>query len=199
MTPGELLERNGDFRTSPLMRTARKIHRLLFPEGLDYVIVGGLAVIRNGAVRTTEDVDVLVRKEQWPRIRQLLAESFVLEGESAVDRETGVPADFLFSEDDWNMIVPLPDPSEAAEYDSEIEAKFLSLPAILELKTAVYLQKKREDGIEVAAKDLADVVQLLERNRERVSRQLFETMHPRIRRELAGIRRRLGRREQRRR
>jgi len=191
MTPRELLERNGDFRTSPLMRAARKIHGLLAAHGVDYVIIGGMSVIRNGAVRTTQDIDVLIRKDQWPQTRELLSASFLVQGETAVDRESGVPVDFLFAGNHWDMIVPLPDPAQTAEYDADLEANFLSLSAILELKTAVFLQKKRDEGIEVAAKDLADVVQLLERNRERLSPGLLEKIHPRIRKELAGIQRRL--------
>jgi hypothetical protein len=149
------------------MRTAHRVHRMLAPKGVEYVIIGGLSVIRNGAVRTTEDIDVLVRRGEWPRIKGLLGDAFRVEGD------------------------------RAAEYDGELEANFLSLPAILELKTAVYLQKRRDEGIEVAAKDLADVVQLLERNRERLSANALENVHPRIRKELAAIQRRLRHRSRR--
>lgn len=191
MNPKDLLELNGDFRRSPILDTARKLHRLLSQNKIPYVIIGGLSVIRNGAVRTTGDVDVLVRKEQWPEIQGSLGGSFVFQVDAAVDRETGVPVDFLYAGDDWDMVFPLPDPSRVSEYDGDLQANFLSLLSILELKTAVYLQKKRDDGIEIAAKDLADVVELLRNNRERLSAQQFETLHPVIRTELERILERL--------
>jgi hypothetical protein len=192
MTAKDLLELNGDFRRSPLLDTARKLHRLLTQKKIPYVIIGGLSVIRNGALRTTGDVDILVRKEQWPEIRRALDGSFAFEVDAAVDRETDVPVDFLYAGDDWDMILPLPDPSQISEYDSGLQANFLTLPSNLEIKTAVYLQKKRDDGIEIAAKDLADVVELLRSNRERLSAETFSGMHPRIRRELQQIRSRIG-------
>ena len=187
MNAKDLLELNGDFRGSPLLDTARKLHRLLTQKKIPYVIIGGLSVIRNGAVRTTQDVDVLVRRDQWPEIRSALDRYFVIEVDAAVDRETDVPVDFLYAGDDWDMIFPLPDPEDVSEYDSGLQANFLSLISILELKTAVYLQKKRDSGIEIAAKDLADVVGLLTNNRERLAAQLLETLHPVIRTEVERI------------
>ena len=191
MTAKDLLNLNGDFRNSPLLDTARRLHGLLAQQDIAYVIIGGLSVIRNKAVRTTQDIDLLVRKEDWPRIQDVLADSFIIEIDSAVDRDTNVHVDILFAGDDWDMIVPLPDPAEVLEYDVVLQANFLTLPAILELKTATYLQKKREEGIEIAAKDLADVVELLKYNQENLSPELFAGFHPRIRRELKRIHRKL--------
>jgi hypothetical protein len=192
MTAKDLLELNGDFRSSPLVDTARKLHRLLTRERIPYVIIGGLAVIRNGGVRTTRDVDVLVRKEDWPQIRKSLLTDFTIEADSAVDRNTDVHVDFLFTGDDWDMILPLPDPAQGAEFDNDLQANFLSLMSILELKTAVYLQKKRDEGIEVAAKDLADVVELLKKNQDRFATEHFSRIHPQIRKELERIRRKIS-------
>jgi hypothetical protein len=187
MTPKELLDLNGDFRSSPLLDTARKLHRLLARQNIAYVIIGGLSVIRNQAVHTTRDVDLLVRKEDWPRLQVALADGFKIEIDSAVDSDTNVQVVILFAGDDWNMVVPLPDPLDVGEYDSVLQAIFLTLPAILELKTATYLQKKRDEGIEIAAKDLSDVVELLKNNQEYLSPELFAGIHPRIRRELKRI------------
>jgi hypothetical protein len=53
-----------------------------------------------------------------------------------VNRETGVPVEFLYTGDDRDMTGPLPDP----------------------------VQQKRDEGMEIAAKDLADVVELLKNN-----------------------------------
>ena len=199
MTAKELLNLNGDFRSSPLLETARKLHKLLARQDIAYVIIGGLSVIRNRAVRTTQDVDLLVRNKDWPQIQKALADGFAIEidsagSSSAVDRDTNVPVDILFAGDDWDMVVPLPDPVAVLEYDSVLQANFLTLSAILELKTATYLQKKRDEGIEIAAKDLADVVELLKNNQENLSPELFAGFHPRIRRELKRIHKKIHRR-----
>jgi hypothetical protein len=198
MSAKDLLDLNGDFRSSPLLNTARKLHRMLVRQDIVYVIVGGLSVIRNGGVRTTQGIDILVRRDDWPRIQELLGEGFRIEIDTAVDRDTNVPVDILFAGDEWDMIFPLPDPAAVFEYDSELQANFLTLAAILELKTATYLQKKRDEGIEIAAKDLADVVELLENNQERLSMELLEGIHPRIRKELMRIRKIIRRRLKRR-
>jgi hypothetical protein len=191
MTAKDLLEMNGDFRHSPLLDSARKLHRLLTPKAIPYVIIGGLSVIRNGAVRTTQDVDVLVRKQDWPEIRKSLKGDFATGIDNAVDRSNKVQVDFLFAGDDWDMIMPLPDPIQVSEFDQTMQANFLSLAGILELKTAVYLQKKRDEGIEIAAKDLADVVELLRNNQDRLSARLFDDLHPVIRKELERILRKI--------
>jgi hypothetical protein len=48
MTAGRLLEQNGDFTNSPLIQTVRKLHRLFSFRRMDYAVVGGMAVVRNG-------------------------------------------------------------------------------------------------------------------------------------------------------
>ena len=192
MTAKDLLELNGDFRSSPLLDTARKLHRLLTAKKIPYAIIGGLAVIRNGAARTTVDVDILVRRKDWMEIRSSLSGFFVFEVDAAVDRKTNVPVDFLYAGDDWEMFLPLPDPEDVAEFDESLQANFLTLLSNLELKTAIYLQKKRDEGIEIAAKDLADVVELLKSNRERLSDESFSGMHPQVHKELKRIRRKIG-------
>jgi hypothetical protein len=100
--------------------------------------------------------------------------------------------DVLFSGDDWGMLLPLPDPAEVAEFGRELGANFLGLGQLLQLKTAVYLAKKRDEGIELAAKDLADVVELLKANAERVIPSMLAGLHPVIRAELVRLQKKLG-------
>jgi len=187
MSPEEVLDLNGDFKRSPLLETARRLHACFAAAQIPYVIIGGLSVVRNGAVRTTIDVDVLLRREDWPRARASLDQAFETGADRAKDRRNGVDVDFLFSGSEWEMLVPLPDPSSTAEYDERMGANFLSLQSVLELKTAVYLQKKSEEGIEGAAKDLADVVALIRANSETISSGLLDSIHPAIRKELRRI------------
>lgn len=67
----------------------------------------------------------------------------------------------------------------------------MDLRGILELKTAVYLRKKEEDGIELAAKDLADVVALLRANRGSVDERLLGALNPVLGKEVRRILRRV--------
>ncbi len=193
MTARDLLNLNGDFRESPLLETARRLHAALTSWGLPYAVVGGLAVLRHGAARTTRDVDLLVRAGDLERAREALAAGFKAAADHVVDRANGVEVDILVSGEGWGMVIPLPDPARVAEYEPELGACFPGLLAILELKTAVYLEKKKADGPEVAAKDLADVVALLRANRERLPEDAFDPLHPVLRRELRRIRRRVER------
>jgi hypothetical protein len=169
MTAASLLRQNGNFKESPLLETVKKIHRLMSRPDLSYAVIGGLAVIRNGAARTTMDVDILTRRDDWVKLQGYAEERLILELDSGVDRETGVDIDVIFPGDDWEMVIPMPDPEDVKEYDTELGAFFISLPRLLELKTAVFMKKREEDGIEIAAKDLADVVALTQNNGQHIT------------------------------
>jgi hypothetical protein len=107
--------------------------------------------------------------------------------ESAEEKETGIPVDILFPGDDWALVIPLPDPGLVCEYDEEFKACFLPLKPLIELKTAVYLGKKKDEGPELAAKDLADVVMLIENNLDKLAPEDFMEFHPDIRLVVTGI------------
>lgn len=74
------------------------------------------------------------------------------------------------------------------EYDRELGAYYIDLLHLLELKTAVFIKKREEDGIEIAAKDLADIVALTENNRETITADFIENMDPAVRGEYRNIR-----------
>ena len=83
-----------------------------------------------------------------------------------MDRQTGVKIDILFCEDDWGMSIPMPDPRKAGEYDRELGAFFIGLHPLVQLKTAVYMDKLREHGEDVASRDRSDVYELISRKQE---------------------------------
>lgn len=197
MTPKELFEINGDFAGSPLVRTARRLDALFRAAGVPYAVIGGMAVARNGALRTTHDVDVLTEREGWERIRGQPDTGFEMKPDSARDLETNVHVDVLFAGDDWEMAFRMPRPAAVSEHDPSLGASFMDLLHLLELKCAVHLAKRREYGAEVAAKDLADVVELVRHNRGRVTREAIEAMHPAVRRLLRRVVRRVARAESR--
>jgi hypothetical protein len=194
MKATRLFELNGDFRRSPLIETLRILHRIFTGQKIDYAVIGGMAVVRSGAVRTTHDVDILTTREGWDRIRERDPKELETDIDSARCRPTGVEIDILFAGDDWDMVFPLPRPSEVFEFDDEIGANFISLPNLVELKCAVYMQKRKEYGIELAAKDLADIVDLLSSNIDVITESFIAKLHPAIREELAQIRQKVKKR-----
>ncbi|MFW5737934.1 MAG: hypothetical protein ACOCYX_03400 [Spirochaetota bacterium] len=162
MTAREILSANGDLGPdAPIMATLRRLHDLLSRRGIAYCVVGGLAVVRNGAPRTTHDIDVLVDRRGWESLARAEG-TLTVEAESARDEETGIPIDALFPGDEWEMPIELPAPESIAEFDADLGAWFASLAALLAIKTAVYLKKRAEEGEELAAKDLADIVSLVQ-------------------------------------
>ena len=76
MTAKRILSVNGDFKHSPLMQSLRRVHRLFERHSLSYAVVGGLAVVRHGAVRTTADIDVLTSENGWEEIRRTSQREF---------------------------------------------------------------------------------------------------------------------------
>ena len=180
MTAKQLLDMNGDFRSSPLLAAARRLHMICEERAIPYCIVGGLAVVRNGAVRTTEDIDFLTVRESWNHASPFPPDFIKTAEEACSDTRTGVSLDVLFAGDDWGMDFSLPDPRDVGEYDKELGAMFIRLLSLIELKCAIYLQKLRDEGIELAAKDLADVVELMRRNRGVISERSLDDFHPSV-------------------
>ena len=187
MNANRVFELNGDFSKSPLIEVARRLDKLFSEHSIAYAIIGGLAVARNGAVRTTVDVDILTSHDGWNTIRRMAPAALQTATDSAIDTGTGVEIDVFFDGDEWDMVIPLEKAETINEYDEELGAWFISLLHLLELKTAVYLKKLSEDGIEIAAKDLADVVALIENNIEAVDEKFVERVRIEVRDELTRI------------
>jgi hypothetical protein len=181
MTAVEILKLNGNMKDSPLMEVVRRFHALASSRDLPYCVVGGLAVVRNGYERTTIDVDILTLKEAWRKLLPLDGAISSKGLDSCVDNETGISIDMLFADEDWEMVLPMPDPRATGEYDQELGACFIGLHALVQLKTAVYLDKLREQGANVAAKDLSDAYELISRNLSRFSKEVIQTFDPAVR------------------
>jgi hypothetical protein len=79
------------------------------------------------------------------------------------------------------MVIPMPDPRKVAEFDESLGANFIGLHALVQLKTAVYLDKLREHGLTTAARDLADVHALIKNNLVKFSKQTFAEYDPAVR------------------
>lgn len=126
-----------------------------------YAIVGGMALFKHGFRRFTEDVDILVRKDDLKRIHQSLEGL----GYQAVhklskhlrDTENGVRIEFLttgdYPGDGKRRSFAFPDPEAVVNQADAI--KYISLPGLVDLKLA--------SGMTGAdrMKDLADVLELI--------------------------------------
>jgi hypothetical protein len=184
MTAERLLHINGDLKDpdkSELMEAVRRFHALSRTHDLPYCVVGGMAVIRNGLLRTTGDIDVLTLKKEWRKILPLKGEISATSLESCVDEKTGITIDILFADEDWEMVMEMPDPRRVGEYDEGKGAFFIGLHHLVQLKMAVYLSKLKEHGPATAARDLGDVHGLMSNNLSKFSAQVIGSYHPAVR------------------
>ena len=163
------------------MEVIRRFHALCQSRNLPYCVIGGMAVIRNGAVRTTADIDILTLRKEWSSILPLSGEIADRGPNSCIDTKTGITIDVLFTDEDWGMVIDMPDPRTAGEYDEANGARFLGLHDLVQLKMAVHLSKLKEFGPATAAKDLADVQELMRNNLPRFSGQILSGYPPAVR------------------
>jgi hypothetical protein len=190
MTAERLLRINGDLKDpgrSELMEVIRRFHEVCRSRNLPYCVVGGMAVIRNGAVRTTAGIDVLTLKKEWSSILPLDGEIEGRGPDSCIDTKTGITIDILFADDDWGMVIDMPDPRTAGEYDEANGARFLGLHDLVQLKMAVHLSKLKEFGPATAAKDLADVQELIGNNLPQFSGEILSGYHPAVREQCRAV------------
>ena len=129
--------------------------------GVPYAVVGGMALFRHGLRRFTEDVDVLVTKEDLKKIHSKLSGLGYLpvhrQSKHLRDTESAVRIEFLttgdYPGDGKKKPVAFPDPRDVA-FDAD-GIDYITLPKLVELKLA--------SGMTNAGrlKDLADVQELI--------------------------------------
>lgn len=177
-----ILAVNGDMSAnSELMDAIRRFHALCSSRGITYCVVGGVAVIRNGYRRTTADIDILTRKVEWMKALPIEGEIHSVGIDGCTDSRTGLTIDILFTEDNWEMPTPMPDPASVGEFDEAYGANFIRLHDLVQLKAAVYLSKLSEHGENVASKDRSDVFELIRRNLPQFTREKIQSYHPAVR------------------
>ena len=109
--------------TDHIHQAMRKLVELFDQNKIEYVIVGGMAVNAHKYVRTTGDVDFLVRPEGLTAIRQLVTEGLLasITGRSRrfIEPTTGVQFDVLvagmFPGSGKPGPIAFPEPSETSE------------------------------------------------------------------------------------
>jgi hypothetical protein len=143
-------------------QTLRNLARNLAAAGIDYAIVGGMALVMHGYVRATQDIDVLLSQDRLDEFRRsLLRRGFVPAFQGATrmfrDTTTNIVVKTLlvgeFPGDGKPKAVSFPNPAVFAVERDGIQV--LTLTKLIELKLA--------SGLSAAdrLKDLADVQELI--------------------------------------
>jgi hypothetical protein len=143
-------------------KTLRRLAERLDAEGIDYALVGALALGRHGLRRMTEDVDVLLTREGLERFHQhCVGRGYVPAFNGARkafrDVETQVRVEFLttgeFPGDGKPKPVAFPDPAQVSTEVAGI--RVVTLPRFIELKLASGMTAPHR------LRDLSDVQDLI--------------------------------------
>jgi hypothetical protein len=163
----EVVSRAGEFfmGKSPIHAAAARIAQVLSEMNIAFSIAGALAANVHGHVRTTEDVDILLRPEDLARFKERwLGRGWVEQfpgSRGLRDTVCQVNVDVLltgdYPGDGMPKPVAFPDPSEANEPDPE-GIPVLTLKSLLTLKLASGMTAVHRP------RDLDDVIQLIRKN-----------------------------------
>jgi hypothetical protein len=146
---------------SEVHEAARAIARVLEDEGIPYAIAGALALGVHGRPRLTDDVDILMRREDLAAFKERwLGRGYdeVTKGLKAVrDAAHGVKLDFLitgdFPGDGKPKPIAFPDP--ATQTSTGDGFRIVDLNTLIELKLASGMTAPHR------ARDIADVIDLI--------------------------------------
>jgi hypothetical protein len=163
--------------TSPIHHAMRRLATTLSQMRIPYAIAGAMAGNAHGHRRTTDDVDILIRREDLDRFkRQYRGLGWVDKFEGSKnfrDAVCNVNIDTLivgeYPGDGLPKPVAFPPPEDVAEIAAD-GIPYLSLKTLLELKLA--------SGMTAAHRmqDLADVMKLIQANQ--LPLDYAESLHP---------------------
>jgi hypothetical protein len=147
---------------SEVQKSLRRITARLNDLGIDYAVVGGMALFLHGFRRFTEDVDILVTREGLAKLHEALEGSGYRPpfagSKNLRDTDNGVRIEFLvageFPGDGKVKPVAFPEPENVTVEQDGI--RLLNLAALIELKLASGIT----GGIE-RSKDITDVVEVV--------------------------------------
>jgi hypothetical protein len=146
---------------SAVFKALRGIAQRLNALGIPYAVVGGMALFRHGLRRFTEDVDILVTRQDLKKIHEKLdglgyVRPFA-KSKNLRDTEFGVRIEFLttgaYPGDGKQKPVAFPDPSDVS-FEAE-GIRYINLEPLIELKLASGMTNPGR------LKDLADVQELI--------------------------------------
>lgn len=145
--------------------------------GIPHAIVGGVAVSLHGYRRNTVNLDLLVRRDDQERIREVLhSAGYVWDADAAEFRApSGVPVQFLLSGDragqGSEVILPEPDAPGVAVVEG---LSVVHLARLIEMKLACGLGSARRKH-----RDLADVMEMIAIHR--LGRDFARHLHKSVR------------------
>lgn len=148
-------------QADPVFETLRGMTTRLKELSIPYAVMGGMALVAHGYLRTTEDVDILVTQDGLLEIhRSVVGLGYrpVFEGSKNVrDTRTGVRIEFVvaggYPGDGKPKPVAFPDPSQVAV---EIDGiRYIGLSTLIELKLASGMSNPGR------VRDLGDVQELI--------------------------------------
>lgn len=165
----DVIKNAGEFfeGRSALHRAADRLRRKLEELGIPFAVAGGFALGAYSHTRETEDVDILVRKEDWHRFKAAtlgLGYTEVFAGSKAVrDTEDGVRIEPLYTGgypgDGKPKPITFPDPSDPDAVHKQERYPVVSLEKLVELKIAAGMTSPGRQ-----LKDYADAVELIRKN-----------------------------------
>ena len=167
-------------RQGNVFDTVRRLARELEHQGIDYAVVGGLAVGEFGYARATTDVDVLMTRNGLAAFRERCLgrgylPAFAGAMKSFRDTETNIRIEVLttgeFPGDGKPKPVAFPDPAAVAVEGEDF--RFIRLESLLELKLASGLTAPHR------LRDLADVQDLI--LAAKLPRDLASSLDPSVR------------------
>ena len=149
-------------RQGDVFTTVRRLAARLKDEGLDYVVIGGLAVSELGYARATVDIDILLRPEGLEAFRERCVgrgylPAFPGATKAFKDTQTGIRIEVLttgeFPGDGKPKPVAFPDPADVAVEGEDF--RYIRLESLLELKLASGMTAPHR------LRDLSDVQDLI--------------------------------------
>ena len=169
-------------RKGDVYDTVRRLALRLEEEGLEYAVIGGMAVVEHGSRRTTEDIDILMRRETLDAFRErCLGRGYLpaFPGATQAFRDTasGVRIEVVvtggYPGDGKPKEVAFPDPAKVAVAGDDF--RVARLETLLELKLASGTSAPHR------LRDLADVQDLI--LRARLPLELADRLDPSVRAE----------------
>eukprot|EP01118_Nematostelium_gracile_P006936 TRINITY_DN2247_c0_g1_i1.p1 TRINITY_DN2247_c0_g1~~TRINITY_DN2247_c0_g1_i1.p1 ORF type:complete len:221 (-),score=32.93 TRINITY_DN2247_c0_g1_i1:35-697(-) len=160
-----------------LQNTIRDLADAMKQEKVPYVIIGGMGLAAYGFSRSTQDIDILTKREEYDRFKEKLFKyPFVTTREGGLAHaQTDVKIDLLFAGQSptWEEDCPVkfPDPADITPVVLD-EVRYLPLPQFVTLKLASGMLEWRQ-------RDNGDVQTLI--TLKNLTNKFADELHPYVR------------------
>jgi hypothetical protein len=163
-------------RRGALLDVAREVSQLMRAAGIPGVVIGGVAVVLHGYVRTTNDIDIVLQPPLEPLADLLTAHGFTFDRRRREFVKQGVPV---------QLVHP--------EQIGALSSKAVEIEGITTVALADLINMKLRSGSTnlLRAQDLADVIGLIRHQRltSEFARHLDKALRPAFRKLVRMIRR----------